>query len=339
MEARNGIIAGGNWIMDQVKLIEAWPEQDTLVSVLEQTSSNGGSPYNILKDLSLLGAGYPLEGIGLIGDDANGHVILADCRAHRIDTTQLKTTAAAPTSYTDVMTARGSGRRTFFHQRGANALLTCEHFDFSSTRARYFHLGYLLLLDRLDLLDAGQPRVVEVLKRATAAGLITSIDCVSEASDRFRSVVIPALPHVDVFFANDYETERIADVPLRRDGVLDAASVGIAARRLLGHGVRKWVVIHAPEAAYACGSSGEELWQASVKMPPAEIAGTAGAGDALAAGVLHGLHESGSIALGLRLGVCSAAASLVHKTCSEGIRPAADCLALGERFGFRNLPT
>ena len=50
-------------------------------------------------------------------------IILDDCVTHKIDTKHLKATAEAPTSYTDVMTVESTGRRTFFHQRGANALL------------------------------------------------------------------------------------------------------------------------------------------------------------------------------------------------------------------------
>jgi sugar/nucleoside kinase (ribokinase family) len=336
---RNGILAGGNWIIDHVKLLDTWPAQDTLVSILGQTSSNGGSPYNILKNLARLGAAFPLEGIGLVGDDDNGRSICDDCRAHCITTTQLAVTADAATSYTDVMTVQSTGRRTFFHQRGANALLDAHHFDFTRTEARYFHLGYLLLLDRLDALVGGRPRAAEVLQRARAAGLITSIDCVSESSERFQGVILPALPYVDVVFANDFEAEKISGISLRHGGRIDLASVGLAARRLLQHGVRLWVVIHFPEAVYACNAAGEELWQPSVKVPPDIIAGSAGAGDALAAGILFGLHENWSMAESLQMGVCAAALSLSHPTCSEGIRPAADCLAAGTRFGYRLLPT
>lgn len=339
MEARSGIIAGGNWITDHVKLVEAWPEQDTLVSIVDQATSNGGSPYNILKNLALLGAKYPLAGVGLVGADADGSDILADCRAHGIDIEQLRVTPAAATSYTDVMTVKGNGRRTFFHQRGVNALLAPEHFDFASTRARHFHLGYLLLLDQLDQLADGQPRAIEVLQRARAAGLTTSVDCVSEAGARFRQVVIPLLPSVDVLFANDFETEKIADMPVRRNGKLDAISVGVAARRLLRGGPRQWVVIHGPEAVYACSSSGEDFWQGSVRVDGAEIAGAAGAGDALAAGVLHGLHEGWSMPECLRLGVSAAAMSLLHPSCSGGLRPLAATSLWAEQRGFLPPPS
>ena len=47
---RNGILAGGNYIIDYVKLINGYPEQDMLADIRSETSSNGGGPYNVLND-------------------------------------------------------------------------------------------------------------------------------------------------------------------------------------------------------------------------------------------------------------------------------------------------
>jgi sugar/nucleoside kinase (ribokinase family) len=69
-------------------------------------------------------------------------------------------------------------------------------------------------------------------------------------------------------------------------------------------------------------------------MDPRLIAGTVGAGDALAAGVLFGLHEEWPMGRSLELGACAAAASLLDPGSSGGIRPSADCLALGREHGF-----
>ncbi len=339
MSARAGILAGGNWITDQVKVIDSWPPQDALATILEQSSGNGGAPYNVLKDLAKLGVTFPLAGIGLVGDDENGRAILADCAAYRIDTAQLRIVPGAATSYTDVMTEQGTGRRTFFHRRGANALLAPVNFDFSETRAKIFHLGYLLLLDRLDEIDAsGQPRSCAVLAAAQRAGLKTSIDVVSESSERFGRIVLPALAHADYCFVNDFEAERLTGIPLRRHGVLEGGAVIRAAQKLIEAGVREWVFVHAAEAAYARAATGEGHWQPSVEIAPADIQGAAGAGDAFAAGVLLGLHECRAVTECLKLGVAAGAAALFHVTCSEGVRPAADCLALGAKYGYRPLP-
>ena len=340
MSSRNGLIAGGNWIVDHVKVIDTWPPQDALATILSQSTGNGGAPYNLLKNLAKLGARFPLEAIGLVGDDADGRSILSDCHTHGITTTQLRTTPAAATSYTDVMTERATGRRTFFHQRGANALLAPEHFDFSSTRAKLFHLGYILLLDSLDAPDAttDRPRASVVLQSARAAGLRTALDCVSENSDRFHSVVKPVLPDVDLFFANDFEAEKLTGISLGRGPTLNRPAVEQSARELIRLGVSEWAFIHFPEGACACSAAGNIVWQAAVNVPAAEIKGTAGAGDAFAAGVLLGIHENWPMPRCLELGVSAAATSLQHPTCSASIRSQSECLALAHSLGFGPLP-
>ncbi len=336
MNARQGILAGGNWIVDQLKTIDTYPQQDALSNILAETTGNGGSPFNILVDLSRLQAGFPLAGVGLTGDDANGRWILDVCAAHGIDVTRLRICPQAGTSYTDVMTVRSTGRRTFFHQRGANALLDAGHFDFAGCQARIFHLGYLLLLDRLDEPDAEFGTVAaRVLATATRAGCKTSVDVVSEDSDRFTRVVLPTLPQVDYCILNEFEAERSSGVVIRRDEAMDLQALETAARRLLDAGVREWVIVHYPEGACALGRDGQFHVQGSVRLPPEKIVGAVGAGDAFAAGVLHGLHENTGIGMALLQGVCVAAASLEAAGCSEGVRPLAECLELGQTHGFR----
>jgi sugar/nucleoside kinase (ribokinase family) len=321
-----------------VKIVDSWPPQDSLANIQSETKGNGGAPYNVLKNLSKLGADYPLEAIGLIGEDSDGDLIIDDCRQSSIDFSQLRRTARAATSYTDVMTVRATGRRTFFHQRGANAYLGPEHFDLSRTRARFFHLGYILLLDGLDKIENGSPRACEVLRKARIAGLQTSIDCVSENSDRFRDVVRPELPEVDILFANDLEAEKLTGVPLREGGLIEAERVERAAFVLLKHGVRQWVILHFPEAAYALNVHGEGQWQPSLQVDTSEIKGLAGAGDAFASGVLYAQHSGLCMSDSLRLGVCAAASSLSEPTSSGGVLTATECMRLADRWGFQVIP-
>lgn len=336
---RQGILAGGNWIVDHLKSIDCFPAENTLANIQHEARGNGGSPYNILIDLARLGADYPLEGVGLVGDDDLGRWILANCQAHGIDTAQLHTAPDLPTSYTDVMSVAATATRTFFHQRGANAALAPHHFDFSRSRAKFFHLGYLLLLDQLDAPDRdGRPRACRVLRNATRQGLVTSLDLVSESSDRFTQVVPRVLPEVDHLFINDYETERSTGVSLRRAGKISRKAVERAASRLLQFGVRREVFIHFPEAAMAMKRNGQATWQASLNFPAKQIKGTAGAGDAFAAGVLHALHEGWPTAKALLLGVSCAAASLTQVGCSTGVLPVKRCLSLARRCGLRTLP-
>ena len=47
-------------------------------------------------------------------------------------------------------------------------------------------------------------------------------------------------------------------------------------------------------------------------------------------------HDERPVVEQLRYGVCAAAANLSEETCTGGLRPLADCLKLGERYGFRS---
>ena len=336
MTPRNGILAGGNWIVDAVKIVDRWPQQDALANILSESKGTGGSPFNLLVDLALLGAKFPLTAVGLVGEDENGRWILQRCRELGIDTATLQHTREAPTSYTDVMTVQANGRRTFFHARGANALLDNRHFDFTATTARIFHLGYLLLLDALDAPSATHGTVAaEVLARAQAAGLKTSIDVVSEDSDRFGKIVLPVLPHVDTCIMNEFEAGRVTGRTIRSGEVLDRAALREAMSALLEAGVREQVVVHYPEGGCALGRDGSWHEHGSVRLPDGYIKGAAGAGDAFTAGVLYGWHDGLPVEEALRIGVCAAAANLSDETCTGGVRSLAECLALGERYGYR----
>ncbi len=333
---RSGILAGGNWIIDQVKIVDTFPGLEQLANIKSQHQGTGGSPYNVLLDLAKLGVEFPLSAAGLVGKDALGEQILADVEKHKIDTKFLKATAEATTSYTDVMTVQGTGKRTFFHYRGANALWDGKELDFSKTKARIFHLGYLLLLDKLDVVNKeGVTLAAKLLAAAQAAGIKTSIDVVSEASDRFKAVVIPALKFCDYAIMNEYEAGQVTGFRIRKEGVLDTVSLRHAAGAILQHGVKELVVIHFPEGCFARTRDGKDHWQPSLKVPEKHIAGTAGAGDAFCAGVLLGLHEGWELQKSLLTGVMAAAASLSDPTCTGGMKPLAVVETLKKKYGVR----
>jgi sugar/nucleoside kinase (ribokinase family) len=334
--SRRGIFAGGNWIIDQVKIIDLYPQPERLANILRQEQGTGGAPYNVLINLAKLGADFPLCAAGLVGKDSLGESILEECRKHKIDTRFLRPTSDAPTSYTDVMTEQSNGRRTFFHNRGANALWRGQDLDFWKNKARFFHLGYLLLLDALDESDKQHgTRAAALLAAAQAAGMKTSVDVVSEDSDRFSRIVQPALKHTDYCILNEWEAGKTTGFKTRQEnGQLDSVALRHAAGALLQCGVREVVVIHFPEGGFARTRKGEDFWQASLKLPPKCIAGTAGAGDAFCAGVLLGLHEEWDLQRCLLAGVCAAAASLSHPTCTGGMRDFKSVQQLARKYGF-----
>lgn len=329
---RNGIAAAGNWIVDHVKIIDTWPEQETLANIVDERRGSGGAPYNVLMDLAALRAKFPLTAVGVLGNDAEGDAIEREM-ADRDVRCFFRRSETLPTSYTDVMTVRVTGRRTFFHNRGPNDELGPADFRWDDLDCRILHLGYLLLLESLDAVDAEFGTVAaRVLAEARRRGIHTSVDVVSESSDRFQRVARPALPYTDTVICNEIEAGRIAGIDIRRGNSLSRLALSEAARLLLELGVHEFVVIHAPEGGFARGKDGAEWFRPSLSLPEGYVQGAAGAGDAFAAGYLLAAHENRPMPDRLTLAVCAAAASLSDPTCSQGVGSEAEVLALADRF-------
>lgn len=327
MAVRSGIVAAGSFIVDRVKVIESWPPEETLTSITQNSTAPGGAAFNVLVDLARLGARFPLSGIGLVGADADGCFVRDTCSDLGIGVASIHETERAATSYTDVMTVASTGRRTFFHYRGASSLLDLPHFSFESGSHRHLHLGYLLLLETLDQPDREfGTRAGRVLAAASNTGMTTSVDVVSEHSDRFRDVVMPTMPWTDIAFMNETEAAACTGLACRGSNGLDREAVHAAAARILQAGVRQSVVIHAPEGALLLMRDGQAIWQDAALV--SQVKGAAGAGDAFAAGFLYGYHEGEPPARCMLFGACSAAASLSAVDATSGVRHIDECLAL-----------
>jgi len=332
-EERCGILAAGNFIVDRIKRIDAFPEESMLANIEDEMRSNGGGPYNVLKDLAAMGAEYPLMAAGCIGTDADGDWIRGDCQAHGVDTSRLVSEADYPTSYTEVMTARKSGRRTFFHHRGANANFDGRQLDFTDCPTRLFHLAYLMLLDALDeFSDDGRSGAAHLLEKASSAGMITSIDIVSAENQRFRDIVLSATPYTDHLLINEVEASRVLGFSV---DPADPRGLLAAAEALLATGVRQAVVIHTEHGSVTSRRDGHAYTQGAVRLPEDSIIGANGAGDAFAAGYLHGVHEDFPPKFALELAVSTAASCLADTSPSAAMLPLDECLALGRTQGFQ----
>ena len=331
--SRNGILAAGSFVVDHVKTIDTWPAQDMLANITSETTSNGGGPYNILKDLKALGAEFPLEAAGLLGRDADARWIRADCSACDIDIAQLHTTDMAATSYTDAMCVAHNGRRTFFHHRGVNSLFSSEHVDLESSNARIFLLGYLLLLDAMDQIDCdGGTGASRLLEEARSLRFLTAVETVSALDESFREVVISSLQHADLFFLNEVE----ASLVLGREVEPTSASLESAADEIAALGSPGRVILHCVRGAVCREADGTLVTQPSLDLPSDHIEGSTGAGDAFTAGFLLGVHRNADTGTSLLQGVCTAAQSLTHPSASGGMRPLDECMVLPERFALRS---
>jgi len=334
---RAGIVCAGCWLVDHNKTIAAWPVEETLTSILDLRVDGGGPAHNVAMDLARLGAPFPLWAMGAVGSDAAGRFLLDACRERGVDASHLRVIDGAATSLTDVMTVQETGRRTFFHLQGANALLRPEDFDFSSVPARILHLGAPGVHRRLDSPSGRDDNGwVTVLRRARDAGLRTNLEMVSGPRDEIRALVRPCLPHLDTLIVNDYEAAALADLDVVVDGRASPRTARAAADAILEQGVGELVVVHFPAGCVAVARDGTAVEHPSLRVPADAVRGANGAGDAFVAGVLYGLHERWPLERSLVLGLCAAAAALGSVSTTASVGTVAECLALASRWGWRD---
>lgn len=316
---RKGIVASGNWLLDYVNFVPVYPTPGNLVSVTRLEKGFGGSAHNVVADLAGMKSGIPLYACGCIGNDAPGNDLMERMKELNVDTSAM-TRTDLPTSYTQVIAEQANATRTFFHNRGANALLDVDDLLSVDVPARIFHLGYLLLLDRLDEDDAAYgTRAARALAGLREKGYKTSVDVVSEEGDRFRHIVLPALPYIDYFIVNEVEAGKCVGEDLRdKDGKILLDKVENAARTLMEKGVKEVCAIHFPEGGFGMTTSGETCYVPSILLPTNEIVSTVGAGDAFIAGVLYALHEHLNLKECLQVGAASANFNLKSATCTGG---------------------
>ena len=316
---RRGIVSAGNWLVDTIKFIRTYPAAGNLVTIEKIESGFGGCAHNVLADLAHLESGIPLYAGGCVGCDAQGDAIMAAIERMGIDAEGMCRVDAA-TSYTDVMADMTTGTRTFFHHHGANALFGGEQVEKIKAEAKIFHLGYLLLLQRMDAADEEYgivaARVLDGLQRR---GYLTSVDVVSEEGDRFREVILPCLKYMNYFIVNEIEAGACFGHSLRdAQGEILLDEVEAAARFLLEQGVNDAVVIHFPEGGFGMKASGEKCFEPSFRVAVSEIVSSVGAGDAFCAAMLYALHEELPLSRALQTANAAARFNLYNATATDG---------------------
>ena len=305
MSTRKGIAVCGTIIIDKINEISAYPERGELTKIKSVSYAVGGCVPNVGLDLKKLRPSLDVVAIGKIGTDSNGKLALDFLKAGRLDVRGIAENPNDATSFTEVMSIT-NGQRTFFTYPGASADLGLDDVDIDSLNSKILHLGYFLLLDRIDAGDG-----LKILKKATEYGIKTSIDLVSENSDRY-SLVIPCLRYTDYLIINEIEASKIAGIaPL--DENLRAIS-----EKLMLLGVREKVIIHKSDRAVALSKEGFTTVP-SLDVPSEKIAGTTGAGDAFCAGALLGIYDGKPDKEILEFASSVALASLFSNDATSGI--------------------
>lgn len=325
---KKGIAVAGNMIVDLLYPINGMPKPGELTTITADAArTSGGFLCNDIVDLAKLDPSLPLVALGRVGDDAEGQFIRQKMAEHKnIDMQYVKTEGT--TSFTLVMADDITKQRTFYHNRGGNAKFCEDDIPWDQLDVDMLMVGYILLLDALDEEDSQYgTKMAKLLAEAQRRGIKTSIDVVSEAGDRFRKLVCPALKYTDYCIINEVEASASTGVELRtEDGKLLVENMPEALKKLKELGVSTWAVIHCPEIGMGLDENNNLVEVPSLKLPEGWIAGTVGAGDAFCSGVLYGAWKGMDLKSAIEMGTASAACSLSQPGATEGMRSAEEAM-------------
>ena len=338
-EDRTGFIAGGTWCADHNKLIERWPEEEELVLILGEEVRGGGPACNLAIGVKRLDPQIPVATIGLLGQDSDGHILQEQAQREGLNCSGLLMLEGHRTTFTDAFTAQDNDRRTHLYYPGTSGILTPDHFDFSDTNARILHLGLPGLHERMDATWKNEPNGwVAVLRKAQSAGIETNLEMCSLPPEQLSRIVAPCLTHLDYLIINEFEVAALAGRPIMPGAETDIDACVANARDVLEAGAMRLIVAHFPSGSVAIGRGATPLITPSVHIPKDAIAGSNGAGDAFACGVLYGMHQSWALDATLQLAHASAAASIRSIGTTDGIEDWRECLSIARHYGLRALP-
>lgn len=302
---KKGIAVAGSILVDKINEISLYPQKGELTKILRVEKAVGGCVPNVAIDLKRICPDFVVKAVGKIGNDEFGSFVKETLNNNGVDTENI-TYSSEKTSFTEVMSERG-GQRTFFTYAGASSEFGESDINFDNLNVEMLHLGYFLLLDKIDDGDG-----LKILKRAKEKGVKTSIDLVSENSTRY-SLVIPCLPYVDNLIINEVEAGALTGLAPKRENLQQMAI------KLKEFGVSERVIIHTPDLG-VCLSNNGYTEVSSFELPGGFIKGTTGAGDAFCAGSLIGIYKNKSDKEILEFASSSAVMALSKADAISGLR-------------------
>lgn len=319
---KKGIAVAGTILVDKLNEISAYPNVGELTKITRVGKSVGGCVPNVSVDLKKICPSLPVKAFGRIGKDDDGAFVQKVLSENGVDIANVSVTHEK-TSFSEVMSVSG-GQRTFFVYSGTNAQFGVEDVPLLNTDVKMLHLGYLLLLDKI---DAGEGAIL--LKKAQDLGISTSIDLVSENSDRY-SLALPCLQYTNNLIINESEAGKLTGIqPLKEN-------IRTICEKLMEYGVHERVIVHCPEYG-VCLSRNAYTIVPSYDLPDDFIQGTTGAGDAFCAGALYAIHEGWSNETLLEFASAAAVAALSEVAATSGVKSEAEIQRLCANLNRRNI--
>jgi ribokinase len=257
--------------------------EDSETVVTETKSSPGGSAANTIYGLAKLGVSAGFAGV--VGDDAEGKVLIQDFQRVGVDTSQIRVKPKAKTGSVLCLSDR-LGRRSLYVTPGANNLLTMDDLDLTYiNQARMLHLSSFADDRQFKMLLELMGRLGSSTRLSFAPGALYA--------SRGLKALAPILSKTYILFINRDEIKQLtgkdiisgAQSCLKQGCSIVAVTLGKGVKLELGKGTGHKTVT---ATCYIRDAESEHTLQPGNRDIVSQ-ADTTGAGDAFAAGFLYGL--------------------------------------------------
>ena len=306
------VIGLGALNMDYLYKVERiLDDRETVVN--EAKSSPGGSAANTIYGLAKLGVNTGFSGV--VGDDAEGKILVQDFQKVGVDISQIRIKPRAKTGSVLCLSDK-LGRRSLYVVPGANNLLTIDDVELNYiNQTRMLHLSsfaddrqFKVLLELIDRLDLS-------IKVSFAPGILHTA--------KGLKVLTPILERTYVLFINQNEIQQLTggDVTAGAETCLKQGCHTIAVT--LGRGIelelgKKASRRKVTAVAYIRDAEHEYIVESNSRVTVSEV-DTTGAGDAFAAGFLYGLLKEKGVEECGRLGDIVARFSISKMGARQGL--------------------
>jgi sugar/nucleoside kinase (ribokinase family) len=141
--------------------------------------------------------------LGRVGDDGFGHLILRRLDESGVDTSHVAVDPALKTGL-GIALCQGDDRAILTYMGSISALTVDDVTDEFLASARHLHYGSFFL--HTGLID----HAPDIIRRARALGLSTSLDTNWDPAERWNSTLAKVLSLTDLFMPNDQEARYIS---------------------------------------------------------------------------------------------------------------------------------
>ncbi len=290
-------IVFGNVTLDIIcATVDDVPRHES-ISFEQVTVTPGGCASNTAIGLAALGV--PTGLMALTGDDDSADLLNRYWTRMGIDTRFVERIQGNPTAVSIGLVDRDFQPR-FVHTPGANGFLGAQHLDvdaLADVGVRHLHVaGFFVLPSLLD------KHFGKRMAQLQAAGISTSLDVVFNVrmdEPNLRAALWCALPHLNYFLCNAYESFRITGEKIPSK----------AASNLRQRGASNVIIKLGADGCWVDGES----YCGQIGAPKVEnIIDTTGAGDAFAAGLIASLLDGDNLRAACKAGNQAGAGMIKH---------------------------